>query len=56
MLVSQGEVSIMWANPLVGTITTLALLMLCWPLISRLITLVRRTKPKAAFPEQQPVD
>ena len=26
MLVSQGEVSIMWANPLVGSITTLALL------------------------------
>ena len=33
MLVSQGEVSIMWANPLVGSITTLALLMLFWPLI-----------------------
>ena len=35
MLVSQGEVSIMWANPLVGSITTLALLMLFWPLISK---------------------
>ncbi|TWO68980.1 tripartite tricarboxylate transporter permease [Caenimonas sedimenti] len=56
MLISQGEVSIMWANPLVGTITTLALLMLFWPLISRLIGVVRKAKPKAAFPEQQPVD
>jgi putative tricarboxylic transport membrane protein len=56
MLVSQGDVSIMWSNPLVGTITTLALLMLCWPLISRLIALVRRSKPKTAFPEEQPVD
>ena len=35
MLVSQGEVSIMWANPLVGSITTLALVMLFWPLISK---------------------
>ena len=26
MLVSQGDVSIMWSNPLVGCITTLALL------------------------------
>jgi hypothetical protein len=25
---------IFWSNPLVGTITTLALLMLFWPLIS----------------------
>ena len=35
MLVSQGEVMIMWANPLVGTITTLALILLFWPLISK---------------------
>ena len=35
MLVSQGEVAIMWSNPLVGTITTLALLLLFWPLISQ---------------------
>lgn len=58
MLVSQGDVGIMWSNPLVGSITTLALLLLCWPLISRLIALARRTKPaaKPAFPEEQPVD
>jgi putative tricarboxylic transport membrane protein len=34
MLVSQGQVSIMWANPLVGSITTLALVLLFWPVIS----------------------
>ena len=33
MLMSQGDVTIMWANPLVGSITTLALVMLLWPLI-----------------------
>src|ERR1700754_4889147 len=44
MLVSQGDVMIMWANPLVGSITTLALLLLFWPLISRLIGVIRRPK------------
>jgi putative tricarboxylic transport membrane protein len=55
MLVSQGEVSIMWANPLVGTITTLALVMLCWPLISKAIALVRAPKVNE-FPAERPVD
>ncbi len=55
MLVSQGEVSIMWSNPLVGSITTLALLMLCWPLISKALAKVR--KPKVdALRAQQPID
>jgi putative tricarboxylic transport membrane protein len=55
MLVSQGEVSIMWSNPLVGSITTLAIGMLFWPLISKLIAKVRPPKinPLSA---QQPVD
>jgi putative tricarboxylic transport membrane protein len=55
MLVSQGELSIMWANPLVGSITTLALLLLVWPLISKLLARLRPSKAKA-FPEEQPVD
>ncbi|MEO8279163.1 MAG: tripartite tricarboxylate transporter permease, partial [Ideonella sp.] len=55
MLASQGDVGIMWSNWLVGSITTLALVMLLWPLISKLIALAR--PPKAsAFPEEQPVD
>jgi putative tricarboxylic transport membrane protein len=56
MLVSQGDVGIMWSNPLVGTITTLALTMLVWPLISKLLALVRTPKPKPAFADEQPVD
>ena len=55
MLVSQGEVSIMWSNPLVGSITTLALVMLCWPLISKAVAVIRA--PKAdEFAAQRPVD
>jgi putative tricarboxylic transport membrane protein len=55
MLVSQGELSIMWANPLVGGITTLALVMLFWPLLSKGLALVR--KPKVdTLRDQQPVD
>ena len=55
MLVSQGELSIMWSNPLVGGITTLALILLCWPLISRVIAKVRPPK-KDEFAAEQPVD
>ena len=36
MLSSQGELGIFWHNGLSGTITTLALLMLEWPLLGRL--------------------
>ena len=55
MLLSQGELSIMVANPLVGSITGLALLLLFWPLISRVIAKVRPPKP-ASFAAEQPVD
>src|SRR4051794_28977184 len=55
MLVSQGDLGIMWSNPLVGTITTLALVLLVWPLLARAWAKVR--KPKAMeFAQQQPVD
>lgn len=36
MLSSQGELGIFWHNGLSGTITTLALLMLAWPLLGKL--------------------
>ncbi len=55
MLVSQGEMSIMFSNPLVGSITTLALLLLFWPLISKLIALVKPPK-KDEFADQRGVD
>ena len=55
MLVSQGELGIMFSNPLVGTITTLALTLLLWPLISKVLAKVR--KPKVdEFAAQRPVD
>ncbi|MGE5169975.1 MAG: tripartite tricarboxylate transporter permease [Rudaea sp.] len=41
MLDSGGSVWIMWSNPLVGSITTLALVMLVWPLISKLVARFR---------------
>ncbi len=55
MLLSQGELSILWSNSLVGTISTLAILLLLWPLISFAIAKVR--PPKAPdFRSEQPVD
>ncbi|MCA3179363.1 MAG: tripartite tricarboxylate transporter permease [Burkholderiaceae bacterium] len=35
MLLSQGSIGIFWSNPLVGSLTTLALVMLVWPLVGR---------------------
>lgn len=44
MLVSQGDLGIMFSNWLVGTITALALLMLFWPLLSKLLAVIRPPK------------
>jgi putative tricarboxylic transport membrane protein len=35
MLLSAGSLTVFWSNGLVGSIVTLALVILCWPLISR---------------------
>jgi putative tricarboxylic transport membrane protein len=35
MLLSQGNLSIFWSNPLVGSLTALALIMLVWPVLQR---------------------
>jgi len=57
MLSSQGDVSIMWSNALVGSITTLAMLLLFWPLISRLLAIIKPKSRKAAeLAVEQPVD
>jgi putative tricarboxylic transport membrane protein len=56
MLVSQGDVMIMWSNPLVGSITTLAFVLLFWPLIARLVALLRRPKKVDPVLAEQPVD
>jgi putative tricarboxylic transport membrane protein len=41
MLLSGGDVSIFWSNPLVGSIVTLALVILCWPLLGKVIGRMR---------------
>jgi putative tricarboxylic transport membrane protein len=42
MLVSQGDLSVFFENKLVGTMVTLALLLLFWPLVSWLWSKARR--------------
>ena len=36
VLLSQGSIGIFWSNGLAGSITTLALILLLWPLFGRL--------------------
>jgi putative tricarboxylic transport membrane protein len=55
MLLSQGELGIMYSNYLVGSITTLALILLLWPLISKGLNLIRPAK-KDEFEADRPVD
>lgn len=55
MLMSQGDLRIMWSNWLVGSITTLALVMLLWPLIAKAIAVVRQPR-NDALEAQRPVD
>jgi len=51
MLVSQGSLSVFWSNPLVGSIVTLALLMLVWPLLSAAMASLKRGTPRVASGE-----
>ena len=39
---------VFWSNGLVGTITTLALILLFWPLIGRLFSFLGKTRTPAA--------
>ena len=45
LLVSQGSVAVFWSNPLVGSIMSLALVMLVWPLISFGLEKLRQGRP-----------
>ncbi|HEY9346393.1 MAG TPA: tripartite tricarboxylate transporter permease [Inquilinus sp.] len=45
MIMSGGDLSVFWSNALVGSITTLGLAMLAWPLIARVIGMARRPAP-----------
>jgi putative tricarboxylic transport membrane protein len=42
MLLSQGSLAIFYSNPLVGSLVTLALVMLAWPALAALNGLLRR--------------
>jgi putative tricarboxylic transport membrane protein len=44
MLMSQGDLTIFFANALVGSITALALLLLFWPLVGRAVDILRGRK------------
>jgi len=41
MLFSQGSVGVFWSNPLVGSISTLAVVTLFWPLLQRAVGFLR---------------
>ncbi len=55
MLVSQGDLSIMFSNGLVGSITALALVLLLWPVISKALALIKAPK-QDEFAAERPVD
>jgi len=42
MIGANGDLRVFWSNSLVGSITTLALVLLFWPAISRAIAFVRK--------------
>jgi len=46
MLISQGDVGVFWSNWLVGSLTTLALVLLFWPLLAAARAKLR-AEPKA---------
>jgi putative tricarboxylic transport membrane protein len=49
MIGSQGDLSVFWSNGLVGSITALSMIMLFWPLISKVLgSLFRRRRSPAA--------
>jgi len=55
MLMSQGSLSVMWSNGLVGSITTLSVLLLFWPLISKGIRILVPAK-RNTLAEQRPIE
>ncbi|MET0606589.1 MAG: tripartite tricarboxylate transporter permease [Beijerinckiaceae bacterium] len=48
MLGSDGSLSVFWANGLVGSIVGLAMLLLFWPLITKVFVATRKPKPSLA--------
>ncbi|HEY2560056.1 MAG TPA: tripartite tricarboxylate transporter permease [Caldimonas sp.] len=56
MVGAQGDIGIMWSNPLVGSITMLAMVMLFWPLLATLVARMRRSAKRDALLAERPVD
>jgi putative tricarboxylic transport membrane protein len=50
MIGAGGDLRVFWSNGLVGTITTLAFILLFWPLIGRAIDFVRRPRQTVPGP------
>jgi TctA family transporter len=48
MIGAAGDMRVFWSNGLVGTITTLALVLLFWPLAGRLIERLARGRGAAS--------
>jgi putative tricarboxylic transport membrane protein len=48
MLASNGSLAVFWSNGLVGTIVALALVMLLWPVVSRIVAGLRKGGGKPA--------
>ncbi len=42
MLISNGSIGVFWSNPLCGSIATLGLLLLIWPLVSKVWAAIRK--------------
>jgi putative tricarboxylic transport membrane protein len=42
MLISNGSIGVFWSNPLCGSIATLGLLLLIWPLVTKVWGLIRK--------------
>jgi putative tricarboxylic transport membrane protein len=42
MLISNGSIGVFWSNPLCGTIASLGLLLLVWPLVTKVMAAIKR--------------
>jgi TctA family transporter len=47
MIGSAGDMSVFWSNSLVGSITTLGLVLLFWPLLSAAVERMRGAPKRA---------
>jgi TctA family transporter len=52
MLISNGSLGVLWSNPLVGSLSTLAMLFLLWPLASMLFS----RRPAVVAPTELPTE